>query len=148
MAVKMRGGSNQSSGGSFGVNPDFYCTKSAKNSVSDLCSYRFTLWTGVSGGFVVEVSRDSLFDKSEAVAFLLSAGFDDRDHSLEETASGRGLRTEADFSPNAERPQDPLGRVVGRFYSLHFDERPKSRAVLPELGAQASRFPVAFSSKE
>ena len=57
---------------------------------------------------------NGLGDEVEGVLFLLSAGFDDGQHGLDEPTAVGALRAEGEFSPDDGVTQGPLAGVVGR----------------------------------
>ena len=62
-----------------------------------------------------EVGFDGGGDEGEGVATLLTAGFDHRQHRLDEAAAGRTLRPERQLPPDHRMTQRTLARVVRRF---------------------------------
>ena len=91
---------------------------------------------------------DGVGKPSEGVAVLASAGFDDGEQSFDESAAGRGLRAEREFSPDDGVPQRLLGGVVGRLDAGDIDEGPEVFLVLDEFPAEATRARVEVTAQQ
>ena len=61
------------------------------------------------------MSFDGGGQEGEGVAALLAAGFDHRQHRLDEAAAAGALRPKGELPPNHRMTQRPLARVVRRF---------------------------------
>src|SRR3990172_1843925 len=86
---------------------------------------------------------DSIGQEGEDVAALLAAGFDHRQHRLDETAAAGALRPERKLSPNHCMTKRPLARIVRRFDSFVAQERPQPLPVSVQLPARAAHVWIA-----
>ncbi len=82
------------------------------------------------------MSFDRIGQEGKDVAALLAAGFNHRQHGLDEPAAGAALRAERQLSPNHGMTQRTLARVVGRFDPLAPQERPQPRLAVGFLGSR------------
>ena len=99
-----------------------------------------------------EMRFDGGGDEGEGVATLLAAGFDHRQHRLDETAAGGALRSERQLPPDHRMTQRTLARVVRRFDPFVLQKRPQPLAMLVQLPTRAPqrrdcRFCMPRSSK-
>jgi hypothetical protein len=89
-----------------------------------------------------EMRFDSGGNECEGVATLLAAGFNYRQHRLDEAAAGGALRPERQLPPNHRVTQRPLPCVVRRFDAFVMQKRPQPRAMCVQLPARAARVGV------
>ena len=85
-----------------------------------------------------EMGFDSGGDEGNGVAALLTAGFDHRQHGLDEPTAARALRSKRQLPPNHRVTQRTFARVVRRFDPFVMQKRPKPRAMLVQLPTRAA----------
>jgi hypothetical protein len=76
-------------------------------------------------------------DEGKRIAALLAAGFDHREHRLDEATSARALRAKRELPPNHGMTQRTLAGVVRRFHSFMPQQRPQPLAMLVQLPTHA-----------
>lgn len=79
----------------------------------------------------------------EDVAALLAAGFDPRQHRLDETAAGGARRPKLVLPPNDQVTQGPLARIVRRLDPFMPQKHPLPQAMLVQVPAGPARVGVA-----
>ena len=89
------------------------------------------------------MSFDGGGEEGEGVAALLAAGFDHRQHRLDEAAAGGALRPERELPPNHRMTQRPLARVVRRLDPFVTQKRPQPLAMFVQFPARAAHVGVA-----
>ena len=90
-----------------------------------------------------EMGFDGGRDEGEDVATLLAAGFDHRQHRLDETAAAGALRPKRQLPPDHRMTQRPLARIVRRFDPFMAQERPQPLAMFVQFPARAAHVGVA-----
>ena len=81
-------------------------------------------------------ARTASVSQAKALRPLAAAGFDDRQHPLDEPAARGRLRAEGQLPPDHGVTQRLLGGVVGRLDAFDFHEGPQVLAVLPQFLAE------------
>ena len=72
---------------------------------------------------------DGVGEELASRSTLLAAGFDHREHGLNESASRGALRAEGQLAPNDGVTQGPFAGVVRRFDSLVLEKHPQPVAM-------------------
>src|SRR4030042_6471700 len=80
-----------------------------------------------------EMGFDGGGDEGKGVAARLAAGFDSRQHRLNEAAAAGALRPERQLPPYYCMTQRTLARIVRRLDSFVPQKRPQPRAMLVQL---------------
>src|SRR5947209_762377 len=73
------------------------------------------------------VGNDSVTDESEAVALLLTTGFNGGEDTLDKKTALSGMRPKGEPSPNDGMTQGTLSGIVGRFNASGSGKSPEGR---------------------
>ena len=89
-----------------------------------------------------EVGFDGGGDERKCVATLLTAGFNHRQHRLDEATAGSTLRPERQFPPDHRMTQRTLASVICRFHPFVIQEHPQPLAMLVQFPTRSTHVAV------